>query len=76
MSDNEELTIRVREYGSVFAVTANLQKDSMPNVSEAYTALIDKQIAEIKEVLDICGDAQIVEDFHFVEGPNTDVLHR
>lgn len=71
-----EKPIRIREYGNVVNVTARTQKDAMPDVMEAYAALMDKQAAEIREVLDICGDAEIVEDFHLVEGPNVDVLKR
>ena len=75
-SPAENVTVTIREYGSVL-MTSPLLNGSIPSgVMEAASAMIESQTKEIREVLDICGDAEIVDTFRIIEGPNVDPLMR
>lgn len=73
--DNQS-KIKIHEYGSNMLVSA-LREDQIPiNVMDAATYMMNNQTEKLREVLEICGDAEIVEDFHIVEGPRVDVFNR
>lgn len=74
--EDEKITMKIHEYGNI-VMTAPLRDGAIPsNVLEAATTMLGNQTQEIREVLEICGDAEIVENFRIVEGPNVDVLNR
>jgi hypothetical protein len=75
-SPADKINVTIHEYGNV-VMTAPLRDGVVPsNVLEAATTMLGNQTQEIREVLEICGDAEIVENFRIVEGPNVDVLKR
>lgn len=75
-SPAEKITVTIHEYGNVM-MTAPLRDGAISsNVLEAATVMLGNQTQEIREVLDICGDAEIVENFRIIEGPNVDALRR
>ena len=71
-----EVTVNVREYGNVIMTTASVHGQIDPHVLEAATAMMDRQTQELRDVLDICGDAEIIDNFKIIEGPNVDPLMR
>lgn len=74
MSDSDKIPIH--EYGSNMMISLLRGEEIPSNVMDAATSMIDNQTRTIRELLDICGDAEIVEDFHVVEGPIIDPLMR
>ena len=76
MSD-KKITVTVHEYGNMVMTSTTGMTGQLPDgIMEAATSLIDRYTQEIREVLDICGDAEIIDNFHIVEGPVVDVLGR
>lgn len=74
--NDKKITVTVHEYGNVVMTSMTMSGQVSDAVMEAVESLIDKHTQEIREVLDICGDAEIIENFHLVEGPVVDVLGR
>lgn len=68
------ITAKVREYGNSMAVSTEISDGE--SVTEMASKMFESQVKEIREILDICADADIIEDFHFVEGPPSDILRR
>ena len=71
-----DVTAKVREYGTAMLVSPIVFHATSPNYNEMTTSLFESQAKEIREVLDICADAEIIEDFHIIDGPVTDPLLR
>ena len=75
MSDHEHI-VRIHEYGNMM-MTSVLRDGTVPdNIMEYATAILGNSTQQIREVLEICGDAEIVENFRIVEGPSVDPLNR
>ena len=75
--DDKKVTVKVHEYGNVI-MTSTGRTDGVitDDIRAALASLIEKHTQEIREVLDICGDAEILTPFDLVEGPNVDPLMR
>ena len=74
--DDKKVTVTVHEYGNVVMTSATMNGQVSDAVMDAVASLIDRHTQKIREVLDICGDAEIIDNFHLVEGPTVDVLGR
>lgn len=72
----KKITVNVREYGNVVMTSPMVNGQIPEGILEAATSMMDRHTKEIREVLDICGDAEIVENFRIIEGPNVDALMR
>ena len=70
-SSAEKITVTIREYGNVVMMSNAYDIDN-PILAKMREA----DVARLQEILDICGDAEIVENFHAVEGPVIDPLGR
>ena len=68
-------TAKIREYGNIVMTTPRRMEGADP-ITAAVTNAIERQINELKEILDICGDAEIVSNFEILESPRIDVLDR
>lgn len=72
-----EVNAEVREYGNSMAVSAEmigtLDDESITQLAEK---MFRSNMDEINEILRICGDAYIIEDFRLVDVPATDTLLR
>lgn len=76
MPEEKNITVNVREYGNMIMTAASVHGQIDPGILEAATAMMERQTQELRDVLDICGDAEIIDNFKIIEGPNVDPLMR